>query len=101
MDYSLAEKRAVHEAFEAALDQLDADDREPDRWEEDCFSQSLSAMTCGLYRLAAVQLTFCKTPLVARSPASVLHLNSTPQKITKESMRRGLAAVRAIPGEHD
>lgn len=101
MDYSLAEKQAVHEAFEAVLDEFDAAGREPDRWEEDCLSQSLSAMTCGLYRLAAAHLSFCKTPLVARSPAGVLHLNSTPQKLTIEHLRRGLSQIRAFPSESE
>lgn len=101
MDYSLAEKQAVHEAFEAALDKFDADDREPDRWEEDCLSQSLTAMACGLYRLAAVELSFCRTPPMARSPASVLHLNSTPQKFTKEHLRRGIEQVRTFEVERE
>ena len=67
MDYSLAEKQAVQEAFEALLDAFDAEDREPDRWEEDCLSHALTAMACGLYRVAAVELHIFCTPPGART----------------------------------
>ena len=101
MDYSLAEKKAVHEAFEAMLDDLDAADREPDRWTEDCLSHSLTAMACGMYRLAAVELKLAAAPSIQRSPGSVQSLNSMPQKFTKEHLRRGLTAIKSLPSEHD
>lgn len=96
MDYSLAEKQAVHEAFEALLDGLDGEDREPDRWEEDCLVQSLAAMACGTYRLAAVELQLFSTSPSTRSGDSILHLNSTPQKFTKEQLRFGLQRIRKL-----
>lgn len=96
MDYSLAEKAAVHDAFEALLDALDAADREPDRWEEDCLVQALAAMACGTYRHAAVELQVFSTPGTERSGDSLLHLNSTPQKFTKEQLRYGLSRMRLL-----
>lgn len=99
MDYSLAEKDAVHEAFEALLEILEDSDREPDRWEEDCLSHALTAMACGTYRLAAVELQHFSTPLAARSPGSMQHLNASPQKFTKEHLRQGLAQIRTFAVE--
>lgn len=101
MDYSLAEKQAVHEAFETVLDDFDAVEREPDRWQEDCLSQALTAMACGLYRLAAVELQIFSTPPSARSVESMQHLNSTPQKFTKEFLRRGLQQIRTLALERE
>ena len=41
--------------FAAALDFLDNQFREPDRWEEECLTYALGAMACGLYPAAEVQ----------------------------------------------
>lgn len=98
MDYSRPEMDAVHEAYDLFLDALDDDDREPDRWEEECLVYGLTAMTCGSYRLAAVELTVARTPLRQRSPESMRRLEELPQKITKQQMRAGLRRIKAIAG---
>lgn len=99
MDYSAAEKDAVHEAFEALLDGLDAADREPDRWEEECLARSLAAMVCGTYRLAAVELQLFSTPAADRP--DMQHLDATPQKFTKERLRYGLDCLRSLAAEQE
>lgn len=96
MDDSLAEKEAVHEAFEKKLDDLDACDRDPDRREEDCLAQAIAAMTCGRYRAAAVELTKASAPEHARYQLLVAGVARTPQKLTREDFRHGLAALRRL-----
>ena len=46
----------LHHDFTAALDLLDKENREPDRWEEECLSYALGALACGLYLAAEVEL---------------------------------------------
>ena len=96
MDYSVAEKVAVHEAFEALLEVLDEADREPDRWEENCLAQAITAMACGTYRLAAVELQLFSTPASARPDHSMQHLDSTPQRFNKGQLRYGLSRIRTL-----
>ena len=49
-------RKKLHRNFIAALDLLDTLEREPDRWEEECLSYALSALACGLYLVAEVEL---------------------------------------------
>ena len=46
----------LHHDFTAALDLLDKENREPNRWEEECLSYALGALACGLYLAAEVEL---------------------------------------------
>ena len=46
----------IARTFTAALDLLDRQHREPDRWEEECLTYALGAMGCGLYPAAEVEL---------------------------------------------
>lgn len=101
MDYSVAEKHAVHEAFEALLEVLDASDREPDGWEEYCLAQSLTAMACGTYRLAAVELQMFSSPRGARADEILQYHYSAPQKFTKERLRYGLTSIRTLAVEEE
>ena len=57
--------------FSAALDLLDKQHREPDRWEEECLTYALGAMACGLYPAAAVELEAFARPLAQRTPAGL------------------------------
>jgi len=50
----------LHESFTATLNLLDAEHREPDRWEEECLSYALGAMACGMYLVAEVELAAFK-----------------------------------------
>ena len=63
-------KERLHETFTAALDLLDAEHREPDRWEEECLSYALGAMACGMYLVAEVELAAFKRPVAERSAGS-------------------------------
>ena len=96
MEYSHAEREAVLEQFEAFLNRLDADDRQPDRWEEDCLTYAISAMTSDMYRLAAVEIKIASTPPHERSPDSVRALNVRPARFTKDIFRRALTFLRAF-----
>ncbi len=49
-------KNRLYDNFVAALDHLDAEHREPDRWEEECLSYALGAMACGMFLVAEVEL---------------------------------------------
>jgi hypothetical protein len=95
MDYTLAHKRDVQDAFEQILELLDAKGREPDRREEEMLSRSLSAMTCGMYALAAFELNLCAKEIDERSEETMEILDAPPQKLTKQQMHRGLAQIRA------
>ena len=61
-------KERLHANFIAALDLLDAEHREPDRWEEECLSYALGAMACGMYLVAEVELAAFARPIDERSP---------------------------------
>jgi hypothetical protein len=93
MDYSVAEKQAVHEAFEALLEGLDASDGEPDQWEEECLARALAAMICGRYRVAAVLVTKAGDPANRQYSAGA---GDARPSLTKEDFRRGLEALRQI-----
>ena len=58
--------------FTAALDLLEAQGREPDRWEEECLSYALGAMACGMYLVAEVELAaFSRRDVAATLPVRV------------------------------
>ena len=84
----------LHQAFAAALDLLDKQNREPDRWEEECLSYALGAMACGLYSAAEVELAAFSRPAAERPPAEVAMLTGKPGRFTKEMLRHGLDYVR-------
>src|SRR5215471_4641724 len=72
MQRSSAEQlERLRQDYAAALDLLDEQGREPDRWEEECLSYALGAMACGLYLAAEVELEAFRRPLAER-PADVL-----------------------------
>ncbi len=92
-------KERLHEAFTAALDLLDAEQREPDRWEEECLSYTLGAMACGMHLVAEVELAAFRRPLAQRSPEVVAALASKPARFTKEMLRQGLDYVHRHYGQ--
>ena len=59
-------KDRLHDDFIAALDLLDAEQREPDRWEEECLSYALGAVACGMYLVAEVELAAFRRPPAER-----------------------------------
>ena len=80
-------------AFTAALDLLDKQRREPDRWEEECLTYALGAMACGLYPAAEVELeAFARAP-AERTPEELAELEGKPRRFTKTMLRHGLAHV--------
>ena len=87
-------KNRLHANFVAALDLLDAEHREPDRWEEECLSYALGAMACGLYSAAEVELAAFSRPASERPPEEVAMLAGKPSRFTKEMLRHGLDYVR-------
>src|ERR1700753_1987649 len=79
--------------FSAALDLLDSQYREPDRWEEECLSYALGAMACGLYPAAEVELAAFSRPVSQRSPEELVLLEGKPRRFTKAMLRHGLVHV--------
>jgi hypothetical protein len=79
--------------FTAALDLLDRQYREPDRWEEECLTYALGAMACGLYPAAQVELdAFARAP-AERTPEELVELEIKPRRFTKAMLRHGLEYV--------
>jgi triphosphoribosyl-dephospho-CoA synthetase len=93
-------KERLHETFTAALELLDAEHREPDRWEEECLSYALGAMACGMYLVAEVELAAFKRPAAERSPEVVAALAAKPARFTKAMLRHGLDYVQQRYGQH-
>jgi hypothetical protein len=83
----------LHQLFTFALDSLDGQSREPDRWEEECLSYALGAMACGLYTAAEVELSAFARPIAERPPEEVALLETKPSRFTKEMLRHGLDYV--------
>ena len=92
-------KERLYETFSAALNLLDAEHREPDRWEEECLSYTLGAMACGMYLVAEVELAAFKRPAAERSPQVVAALAAKPARFTKDMLRHGLEYVRQRYGQ--
>src|SRR5437899_6137136 len=80
----------LQRTFTAALDLLDGQGREPDRWEEECLSYALGAMACGLYLAAEVELAAFARPLAERSPEELAVLAKKPRRFTRSMLRHGL-----------
>jgi hypothetical protein len=87
-------KDRLHDNFVAALNLLDAEHREPDRWEEECLSYALGAMACGMYLVAEVELAAFSRPIGERSPDAVATLAAKPRRFTKDMLRQGLDYVK-------
>jgi hypothetical protein len=92
-------KERLYETFSAALNLLDAEHREPDRWEEECLSYTLGAMACGMYLVAEVELAAFKRPAAERSPEVVAALAAKPARFTKAMLRHGLDYVQQHYGQ--
>lgn len=88
------QKKRLHRSFIAALDLLDTLRREPDRWEEECLSYALSAMACGLYLVAEVELEAFGRPVGQRSPEVTALLETKPSRFTKQMLRHGLEFIQ-------
>jgi hypothetical protein len=91
---TIDQKSRLHESFIAALDHLDAVQREPDRWEEECLSYALGALACGLHLVAHVELEAFWRPVDQRSPDAVAALAAKPARFTKAMLRHGLDYVQ-------
>jgi len=94
MDGTIDRNDRLHGSFIAALDHLDAEQREPDRWEEECLSYALGALACGLHLVAHVELEAFWRPVGQRSPDAVAALADKPARFTKAMLRHGLDYVR-------
>jgi len=92
-------KDRLHETFIAALNLLDTEHREPDRWEEECLSYALGAMACGMYLVAEVELAAFARPINERSPDVLAALAAKPARFTKDMLRHGLEYVRQRYGQ--
>ena len=99
--HSLEQKNRLHRGFLAALDLLDTLQREPDRWEEECLSYALSAMTSGLYLVAEVGLEAFARPIAQRPQEVVAALNAKSRRFTKALLRHGLEYVTRRGEESD
>ena len=92
-------KDRLHDSFTAALSLLDAQQREPDRWEEECLSYALGAMACGMYLVAEVELAAFARPVAERSPDVLAALAAKPARFTRDMLRHGLEYVRQRYGQ--
>ena len=90
---AIEQQERLHGTFKAALDLLDAEGREPDRWEEECLSYALGAFACGLHLAAEVELAAFARPVAQRSPEEVAALKVKPVRFTKSMLRHGLDYV--------
>jgi hypothetical protein len=78
----------VLDAFEKALDQIDAQQREPDGEEQDLLANAMAYMVCANYRLARVELR--KLARLERSPQAIgKPPRSNRQPYTMAMLRRG------------
>ena len=94
MQRSSAEQlERLRQDFATALDLLDEQGREPDRWEEECLSYALGAMACGLYLAAEVELAAFARPVDERSPEEIAVLEKKPRRFSKSMLRHGLDYV--------
>jgi hypothetical protein len=87
-------RKRLHRNFIAALDLLDTLEREPDRWEEECLSYALSALACGLFLVAEVELDAFGRPIAKRPRDEVALLETQPQRFTKQMLRHGLQFIQ-------
>ena len=102
MQQATAERRKrLYRSFIAALDLLDTLEREPDRWEEECLSYALSALACGLYLVAEVELEAFGRPIADRLSEAMAVLETRPQRFTKEMLRNGMAYVQQRDDDGD
>lgn len=92
-------KSRLYDNFLAALDRLDAEQREPDRWEEECLSYALGAMACGMHLVAEVELAAFARPIDERSPQVLATLAVKPSRFTKSMLRHGIVYVQHRYGE--
>ena len=102
MQRSTEQLDKLHRTFTAALDLLDKQEREPDRWEEECLTYALGAIGCGLYSAAEVELAAFARPVAQRSPEDIALLARKPRRFTKVMLRHGLDYIlnhdeRALP----
>ena len=99
MDKSTDQLDRLHRIFINALDLLDTQGREPDRWEEECLSYALGAMACGMYLVAEVELAAFTRPIDERSPDVLAALAAKPARFTKDMLRHGLDYVQQRYGQ--
>jgi len=90
---SVEQLERLHQDFTAALDLLDEQGREPDRWEEECLSYALGAMACGLHLAAEVEIAAFARPASERSPEEIAVLEKKPSRFTKSMLRHGFDYV--------
>ena len=91
----------ISQVFAAALDLLDKQNREPDRWEEECLSFALGALACGLYPAVEVELAAFLRPVAERPADEVAELEHKPRRFTKEMLRHGLDHVMSRSSASD
>jgi hypothetical protein len=87
------QQERLHQTFTAALDHLDEQGREPDRWEEECLSYALGAIACRLYLAAELELAAFWRPMSDRPGDEVAALEGKPRRFTKAMLRHGLDYV--------
>lgn len=93
MQRSTKQLDKLHRTFIAALDLLDEQGREPDRWEEECLTYALGALGCGLYPAAEVELAAFARPRAQRPPEELAALERKPRRFSKAMLRHGLAYI--------
>lgn len=93
--YSVEEKQQVHDTFAAILDQLEAQERDPDSWEESYLVHALSYMESGIYDRARVALADCTIPVAERSAWRAAQLERNPRRYNVARLRQRLGQVIA------
>ena len=100
--HSIEQKNRLHRSLLAALDLLDTLGREPDRWEEECLSYALSAMTRDLYLVAELELeAFLKEVMQARGDGRIVELAAFIDKVGnfQRPARRAAANEREVQAD--
>ena len=87
------ERQDALAAFSAALDILEAAEREPDKWEEECLALAIGALACGLYAVVIDEIDAFTLAVRQRSPQAIARPDHTPPRFTVAKLRRGLDKV--------
>jgi hypothetical protein len=92
----LEERQDALAAFTAALDILEAAQREPDKWEEEHLAQAIGALVCGLYAVAIDEINSFSQAIRQRPPQAIAGPDHTPPRFTVATLRRGLDQVHHL-----
>jgi hypothetical protein len=81
------ERREVCDGLRRMLDKFDAENREPDRWEEVHLACTLDYLERGAIAMALAELQIAQYPVAERSEKELQRLNGRTHQFTKAQLR--------------